>query len=409
MTMTMTTTAAATPGADSLPPIPVSSVVRARGGHASRRFFVVLIIVASVATVMLFLPLAPVLLFAAVLASAVAPLYERFVVLLRGRRRLAALLFAATFIAVILVPLIAASVSVARDIAGSARTLAETVNTDGVEGLIERLPSPVRAAIARTGIDAKEAQERISALSGKVVSATGSLLMATGLLMFSVVMLLIALVVFLVDGRTIAAWLTQHLPLEKRQTEELGVEFHKISVSLILGNFGTALAQALVALVGFLIAGVPTPLVFTLFTFLFSLVPTIGGAGVGLVAAAVVALKVGLGWQPIFLAAWSIIVVGLVDNIVKPILVKRGVELNGALVFFAILSGIAAFGATGLLLGPIIVSFALTLLKIYKRDFKGRLDPDIVAVPVQSPPPGTTATTKTVSTTTTAPATTPTP
>ena len=56
-------------------------------------------------------------------------------------------------------------------------------------------------------------------------------------------------------------------------------------------------------------------------------------------------------------------------------LVKRGVEMHGAVVFFAIISGIAAFGATGLLVGPFVVGYALTLLRIYRRDFRGMLDP----------------------------------
>jgi predicted PurR-regulated permease PerM len=79
-----------------------------------------------------------------------------------------------------------------------------------------------------------------------------------------------------------------------------------------------------------------------------------------------------------------------VDNIVKPKLVQRGIRLHGALVFFAIIAGIAAFGASGLLLGPLIVTFALTLLRIYRRDFKGGDAPPPVAgtAPPPARPPG---------------------
>jgi predicted PurR-regulated permease PerM len=64
------------------------------------------------------------------------------------------------------------------------------------------------------------------------------------------------------------------------------------------------------------------------------------------------------------------LVVGLVDNLVKPLLIKRGMELRGVVVFFSLIGGLAAFGSVGLLLGPLVVAFFLTLLRMYERDFK---------------------------------------
>ena len=70
----------------------------------------------------------------------------------------------------------------------------------------------------------------------------------------------------------------------------------------------------------------------------------------------------------LFLALWGIIVVGLSDNVVKPLLAKRGMQMHGAIVFFSLLGGLAVFGAIGLLLGPLIVAFFLTVVRIYERD-----------------------------------------
>src|SRR5687768_3364258 len=99
--------------------------------RASRRFFMTLMAIAAVATCWLFFPLAPVLLFAAVLAAAMSPLYERFVSLLRGRRLTGAILFAVGFILVVLVPLTLATISVVGDIMKSAQNLTAHMSTDG--------------------------------------------------------------------------------------------------------------------------------------------------------------------------------------------------------------------------------------------------------------------------------------
>ncbi|HUS29508.1 MAG TPA: AI-2E family transporter, partial [Kofleriaceae bacterium] len=77
----------------------------------------------------------------------------------------------------------------------------------------------------------------------------------------------------------------------------------------------------------------------------------------------------GHPYMAAFLAAWGLLVVGLVDNLVKPLLIRRGLETHGAIVFFSLIGGLAAFGAIGLLLGPLLISFFLALLRIYHRDY----------------------------------------
>jgi predicted PurR-regulated permease PerM len=76
----------------------------------------------------------------------------------------------------------------------------------------------------------------------------------------------------------------------------------------------------------------------------------------------------------LFLALWGVVVVGLVDNVIKPLLIKAGMEMRSAVVFFSLIGGLAAFGAIGLIVGPLVVALFLALLRIYRRDFK--LQPD---------------------------------
>jgi predicted PurR-regulated permease PerM len=87
------------------------------------------------------------------------------------------------------------------------------------------------------------------------------------------------------------------------------------------------------------------------------------------ILAALLRLVTGHPWMALFLFIYAIVVVGLVDNVVKPLLMKGGIQMHGAVVFFALLGGLAAFGAMGLLIGPLAVALFLAMLRIYQRDY----------------------------------------
>jgi predicted PurR-regulated permease PerM len=181
-------------------------------------------------------------------------------------------------------------------------------------------------------------------------------------------MMLIALFFLLTSGRELVAWIDSISPLRRGQTHELLGECKKVSYSVIVSTVLTAGVQTLVALVGYLIAGVPQAMFFTGLTFFFALIPAIGAATVCLVAALIL-LVTGHPYMAGFLAVWGVVVVGLVDNVVKPFLIKGDVEMHGAVVFFALIGGIAAFGMIGLLIGPLAVAMLLALLRMYRRDY----------------------------------------
>ena len=143
--------------------------------------------------------------------------------------------------------------------------------------------------------------------------------------------------------------------------------------------------QAVAALIGYFIAGVPYPLFFGVVTFFVAFIPAIGAAGVCLFAALIL-LGLGKMWMALFLAIWGVTVVGLVDNLLKPVLAKRGMEMHGAVVFFALLGGLAVFGTVGLLIGPLIVAFFLALFRLRQRAI-GRAKPPLPGAVPTTPPP----------------------
>jgi predicted PurR-regulated permease PerM len=154
-----------------------------------------------------------------------------------------------------------------------------------------------------------------------------------------------------------------------------------VAYAVLLSSLVTSAVQAVAALIGYLIVRVPYPAFFAAATFFVAFVPAFGAAGVCLIAALLLFVT-GHPYAALFLAIWGLGVVGTVDNLIKPLLMKSGLHMNGAIVFFSLIGGLGAFGAVGILLGPLVVSLFLALLRMYKRDYAregSTHDGDIVA------------------------------
>jgi predicted PurR-regulated permease PerM len=132
---------------------------------------------------------------------------------------------------------------------------------------------------------------------------------------------------------------------------------------VVQGIFGTALAQAVVAVIGFLIAGVPAAWLLGVGTFFLSLVPVgppllWGGAAVWLL------LHGETGWA-IFMALWGLLAISTIDNVVKPYLISRASKLPLLMIVLGVLGGVVAFGFIGVFIGPPVLAVGLTLLQLW--------------------------------------------
>ena len=164
------------------------------------------------------------------------------------------------------------------------------------------------------------------------------------------------------DGARLGAGL---MTIAHKLGGELGREVLTLSRgtvrAVMLGIFGTALAQALVALVGFEVAGVPLPLLLAAITFFLSVIPVgpplvWGGAALWLYGHG------EPGWA-LFMFLYGLLAISTVDNVVKPILISHSSHLPILLVVLGVLGGIVAFGFIGIFLGPTLLAVALTLVK----------------------------------------------
>jgi predicted PurR-regulated permease PerM len=346
------------------------------------KFFLALILLAAVLVALVFAPVAKELVLAAVFAGTLWPVQQWLSKRLRGRRGIAAGLLTFAVVVLLLGPVAMIVTFIVRDGADGVRFITEAVHSDDVAALVDRLPDSardnVKDAIARLPSDLTELIGTIDDKT-QAVSTVGKALAATGSLVFHTVLMLIALFFLLVRGDELVAWLDSISPLGRGQTKELFATFRRVSYAVIVSTGVTAAVQAIAALVGYWIAQVPSPYFFALLTFFVAFIPAIGAAVVCLFAALLL-LVTGHPYMALFLAVWGLAVVGLVDNLVKPLLIKRGLEIHGAIVFFSLIGGLAMFGAIGLLLGPLFVSLFLAVVRMYHRDYSPA-DPRVPGVP----------------------------
>jgi predicted PurR-regulated permease PerM len=350
-----------------------------------RHFLLALVIFAVALTVVLVSPFWSALLVAAVLAAAAGTPMNWLSARLRGRRPLAAGLLVVALVVTLALPVAFLVTVIAGQAVVGFQWVREALNSQDVASFIARLPSWLEP-LARKLIDQvpdvqAEVQKLAGATGGQAVAALGGLLAATGGALLRLGVTLVAFYFFLVDGHRLVSWLEGAAPLAPGVFRELVGEFRRTAVSVLVATVVTALIQAAGALVGFLLAGAPGPLFLTFVTFMVALVPAVGGTVVVL-AAAVLQWATGHGWSALFLAAWGFGVVSMADNVARPYLLKDGMDLPIGIVFLALMGGVAAFGLVGVILGPLVVTFLIAALRIWRRDQDEREPPSL------TPPPG---------------------
>jgi predicted PurR-regulated permease PerM len=310
------------------------------------------------------LPLWQPLLVAAVLAASLMPWHDRLSARLRGRPALAAAALLSALVLLVLAPL-AWVVSIAvREALQAIEFVRNTLQAGGPEALLDRLPDRVaeliREGLGQISTSATEVAAAVAKPGLATAAAVGGAVSATARYVVQSVLLLIAFYFFLVGGRRLVGWLAAISPAPD-QTRALAAELARASRSVLSSLFLTALVQAAAATAGYFFARVPNALFFGLITFLAAFIPSVGTTIVALPLAGLL-LALGHKWAALFLASWALLVVGLIDNVVKPLLIKEGLRLDGAVLFFALIGGLALFGAVGLLVGPLAVAFFVAMV-----------------------------------------------
>jgi predicted PurR-regulated permease PerM len=217
------------------------------------------------------------------------------------------------------------------------------------------------------------AKDFVTTISSFILSNATGILKNLSILFFHMIVFLFAMFYFLKDGEKFVAYLNSLLPMSEKYRKELFSKLSHLSYGIIYGLFGAAIAQGLMAGIGFWIVGINNAAFWGSIAALFSVIPYIGTAVVWIPV--VIYLLYTQHWiAALFLFAWSMVIVGTVDNMVKPYLIGSSATLHPFAVLIVIFGSTFAFGLKGLIFGPFILTLTLAFLHIYELEYTKALD-----------------------------------
>ena len=184
----------------------------------------------------------------------------------------------------------------------------------------------------------------------------------------NLVVLVIVLFFFFRDGDRIIKRIIELIPMEKRNKQLVVSRLDRTLVAIVRGAFATASAQGLLAGIGLAVAGVPFSLLLGFFSSLLSLVPFVGASLIWAPASVYLIINDHTG-AGIGLILWGMLVVGLVDNLIRPWVVGQHAQLPVLLLLVGILGGLQVYGLIGALISPLVVATVLVFAQIYNDQY----------------------------------------
>lgn len=289
---------------------------------------------------------------------------------LGGRKSLAAGLSTLTVFLLILVPLALVGWMVARELlqfVGQAQDLLEQV--DMRHEFASSLPRGLSRYIRVDPESAETERVLMTAVTGGA-ALLKDVVGAGAELVINMFMMTVAMYYFFLDGRRLVSEVMRLIPLDRRYFEAFSREFTDVAYAIVYGNTVTALIQGAVGFAGLLIAGVPHAGVWGAAMVLVALVP-VGGTALVWGPIGVVLIAANKVTEGVFLLSWGTFLVSSIDNVIRPKLCGSRMALHPLLVFLSMFGGLAVFGMMGLLVGPLIASIFMAMVRIYRRDFLG--------------------------------------
>jgi predicted PurR-regulated permease PerM len=211
-------------------------------------------------------------------------------------------------------------------------------------------------------------KQGIDYIRPKLVSITGATGVAVIKLAIGTGIMIVAIFFFLYDGPGIVSTIMKLSPLDDRYEQELLLEFDRISRAVVLATIFSALAQGAVAGIGYYFAGLPSLVLLTLLTTVFAMVPIFGPATVWVPVCLYLGIYEQNLWAAGLLAAWGVLVVGTIDNLVKAFVLHGQSQLHPLLALMSIIGGVQALGPIGIVVGPMVVAMLQTSLGILRRE-----------------------------------------
>lgn len=335
--------------------------------------FILLLALVTVAFLAVLAPFGTAIFWAIVLAVVFAPLHARILRTMANRRNTAAALAVLSVVLMLIVPVAIIAVSLLDQAAHlySSTVIRKSDFDTAYRGLVDVLPTWTYPVLDRfeeaftTTLPGK-----LDGMVAHIARTAGHYAVQVGRNAFSIALgggVMLYLLFFLFrDGRQLAVHVQYSVPLSSRYKSLLSAKLVTVVRATVRGNVLVALAQGTLGGLIFWLLDVPGPLLWGVVMTLLSLVPAIGAAAIwGPVAAYF--LVVGAVFEGVILALYGALVIGLVDNLLRPILVGKDTKLPDWMVLLTTLGGMALFGFNGFVIGPLIAALFVATWDLLTR------------------------------------------
>jgi predicted PurR-regulated permease PerM len=343
--------------------------------NTQHHFFVGLLLVVIVLTIVIFLPFLTPIVLAAALAVIFGPIHRSIVRTFFKNKERSGLAALVTLIIVAVVIMIPALLLAGRIYTEVQNLYAYLIDEGSRSSIINTLNSwsdvlTIRLFNLYPGYNfdtfnitavLKRALEWIFANLDTIFTGVSKLI-------FGSFIMLLALFYFLRDGRELKRQIIAISPLNDADDERIMRKMQQAVYSVFAGSIGVGIIQGILTGIGFALFNVPSPALWGAVAAVAALIPGIGTALVVVPGVLYLFLTGSTGYA-IGLLVWGVVAVGLIDNFLGPIFINRGVRIHPFLILISVLGGLFFFGPVGFVLGPIILAFLFALLEIYRITF----------------------------------------
>lgn len=333
--------------------------------------FLALLIVVSIAFGWILLPFYGAVFWASVLAILFAPFYRQLLTKMHGRRNLAALATLFLCLLVVIFPLSVITASLLRE-GGAVYEQIRSGQLDFgayFEQALNALPPWIVQLLDRFGLsDLFSLQNKLSGAAAQGSQTIATQAFSIGQNTFDFVVsfgLMLYLLFFLLrDGVSLSARIRQAIPLSSEHKRSLFSKFTTVIRATVKGNIAVAATQGALGGIMFWFLGIQGAVLWGVLMAFLSLLPAIGAALIwGPVA--IYFLLTGAIWQGVTLIVFGVLVIGLVDNILRPLLVGKDTQMPDYVVLISTLGGMALFGLNGFVIGPAIAALFIATWDLF--------------------------------------------
>lgn len=340
-----------------------------------RNFFYICLAVSLIMVFLVWRPFIKTIILSMICAAVFYPLYLQLVHLFKDRRSLASLTTCLILIFLVIMPLSVITLLLAQEATNFYITISahlqQGMTLIPTSGPLAKVWATMRQYIPTlersTGNMESQAVELVKMFVNFVMTHSMSVISNITNMILQFFLLIFTLFYFLRDG---SAWLkdfSEVIPLPESQKNLIVTKFKDVSMSTVVGILLTALFQGILGGIGFWIAGVSPVLWGTAVAF-SSLIPVVGAALVW-IPAGIVLIALGYIKGGIFILIWGATLVSTVDNFLRPFLMRGSTKVSPVWILFSILGGLELFGFTGILIGPLVLTMAITLIMIYQEEY----------------------------------------